>query len=307
MSGSSATVSKPKLRSWLHGLGGLLCLAGVWFVGTRLQTEVRGVEWTRLTSTAWMTLSLLAVLYGLANIMLVRAWWRLLQFVSLKVEFAWALRVYGLSQLGKYVPGNIFHFAGRQALGMAAGLPGAALAKSSLWELALIAAAGSLYSAWCLPLLPLPVELSNFVAGMMFGVGVLLSGLMLQRWISRDVAAAMLWQLAFLALSGSIFGIGLYTVQSGPVESSLWPLVAGCYVVAWLIGLVTPGAPAGVGVREAVLLLLLGAWIAPADLVLAVVLGRCVTVVGDLLFFVAAGAAGFLGVADDPAIDQGIE
>ena len=54
------------------------------------------------------------------------------------------------------------------------------------------------------------------------------------------------------------------------------------------------------GVREAVLLLLLGTWVAPADLVLAVVLGRCVTVVGDLLFFATALAAGFLGGASGP-------
>jgi len=45
-----------------------------------------------------------------------------------------------------------------------------------------------------------------------------------------------------------------------------------------------PGAPAGVGVRELVLLFLLKNVVAEAELLLAVVLGRLVTVMGDLLF-----------------------
>jgi hypothetical protein len=34
-------------------------------------------------------------------------------------------------------------------------------------------------------------------------------------------------------------------------------IVMGSYVIAWLAGFVTPGAPAGIGVREAVLVILL--------------------------------------------------
>lgn len=66
----------------------------------------------------------------------------------------------------------------------------------------------------------------------------------------------------------------------------LWIPLSGVYVLAWLAGLVTPGAPAGVGVRELVLLFLLKGIVAEADLLLAVVLGRVVTVVGDFGFFV---------------------
>jgi uncharacterized membrane protein YbhN (UPF0104 family) len=64
--------------------------------------------------------------------------------------------------------------------------------------------------------------------------------------------------------------------------------LCGAYVVAWLAGLVTPGAPAGIGVREIVLLLLLGSSVAEADLLLVVVLGRIVTMVGDILYFITS-------------------
>ena len=62
-------------------------------------------------------------------------------------------------------------------------------------------------------------------------------------------------------------------------------LLCGAYVIAWLAGLVTPGAPAGIGVREAVLLFLLGNVLPHADLLLAVLIGRMVTVFGDTIYF----------------------
>jgi uncharacterized membrane protein YbhN (UPF0104 family) len=77
-------------------------------------------------------------------------------------------------------------------------------------------------------------------------------------------------------------------VESTTISGVKWLAVCGAYVVAWLIGLITPGAPAGVGVRELVLLFLLKDTITEAELVLVVLLGRTVTVTGDLLAFVFA-------------------
>lgn len=48
------------------------------------------------------------------------------------------------------------------------------------------------------------------------------------------------------------------------------------------------GAPAGLGVREAVLLVLLGTTAHQETLLLAVLLSRIITVFGDLLFFAIA-------------------
>jgi uncharacterized membrane protein YbhN (UPF0104 family) len=56
-------------------------------------------------------------------------------------------------------------------------------------------------------------------------------------------------------------------------------------VLAWLLGLITPGAPAGVGVRELVLLGLLSSFVPQSTILLATVVGRLVTIGGDLLFF----------------------
>ena len=77
------------------------------------------------------------------------------------------------------------------------------------------------------------------------------------------------------------------------LDPSLGPAlpIAAC-TLAWMLGFVTPGAPAGLGVREAVLLGLLGPVLGePAALLLSLQL-RLATLGGDLLLFVASGPFG---------------
>lgn len=103
---------------------------------------------------------------------------------------------------------------------------------------------------------------------------------------SEYVAIAMLLQAVFLLVSGFVF-IGVLSLVNDH-ERLLYfsPAVCGAYVVAWLIGFITPGAPAGVGVREVILLFLLENLTSMEGILLSVVLGRVVNVIGDLLFFV---------------------
>lgn len=275
-------------RHFLHLLGGGLGLAGVAFVAQRLYGYAHQIDLARYGAAPWAALLALALLYGAANVLLARAWWLQLRFLQGSAGWRWGLWAYAISQLGKYVPGNIFQFAGRQALGMAAGLPAGPLAKSVVWELGSIALAGALFGVLALPFLwpPLPLWVAAAGFAMLTSAVLLVAGFML----ARAVAFAFAWQVVFLVTSGAIFVCTLWLVTGQAPAAPLG--VGGAYIVAWLAGLVTPGAPAGIGVREAVLLFLLGSVASPADLLLAVLLGRCITVVGDLVFFLAMALAG---------------
>jgi uncharacterized membrane protein YbhN (UPF0104 family) len=275
---------RSSLKHCLHIVGGFLGLAGVAFVIQRLDNYAEQIDLSVFDITDWSILGALVLIYGAANILLARAWWNLLVFFEVKSEWRWVVKVYGLSQLAKYVPGNIFHLAGRQALGMAAGLPARALAKSAIWELGAISIAGALFGFLALQLVwPKVPQWMSFVLFLLMAAALFA---IIRRFISPSVAAALIWQLVFLTISSAVF-IGTLSVVM-PANASIPALTAVCgaYVLAWLAGLVTPGAPAGVGIRELVLLFLLGRWIAQADLLLAVVLGRGVTVIGDFIYFI---------------------
>lgn len=70
------------------------------------------------------------------------------------------------------------------------------------------------------------------------------------------------------------------------------PRICSAYVIAWLAGAITPGAPAGIGIREVVMFALLQPVVGESDLLVAIVLNRAITAGGDTLFYFFALALG---------------
>ncbi len=278
------------MKRLLHWAGGILAIAGGVFVFLRLREHAAGIDLAQISSARLAALAVLAVLYGVANILLALAWRNLLAFCRQQTTRNWAVHAYGVSQLAKYVPGNIFHLAGRQAIGMAAGYGGGALARSTLWEFGLITATGAIFGL-------LAVSLVGWIHA---AVGTALFALVLAavvvaiwKYLARSVAIAMGEQALFLAISGAVFvGCLLIAVPEARLPITLVPAVIGAFVLAWLAGLVTPGAPAGLGVREFVLLFLLVGIGPEPEVLFAILLGRIVNIAGDVLFFAFAALLG---------------
>ena len=285
--GSVAIMPSDRLQRALRWTGSTLSIIGVVFVAIRLYEYEGQIDFSRLTSGKLQVLFGLTVIYTAANFLLALAWKALLQHFEIAVGFIWVIKTYGVSQLAKYVPGNIFHLAGRQAIGQAAKLPIWPLAKSAVWELGLISVTGAMFGILVLPYFVLWV--SNFMAIIAFACVLITVVMGLRKFVGPQTARAVGWYAIFLTVSGFVF-VGLLALVKE--DSAITPLqvlpFCGAFVAAWLVGLVTPGAPAGIGVRELVLMVLLNGFISEADLMLAVVLGRLVTVGGDFGFFAVA-------------------
>jgi len=134
---------------------------------------------------------------------------------------------------------------------------------------------------------PLAVSAVPAVAGpVLFVVFVAMFSYLTGSTGGAHLRRAYLWTLLFLTINGVLFYVLVVLVE--PVSLALAPVVAGAYVTAWLIGYVAPGAPAGIGIREVAVGYLLAGEVGAATLSLAVVLGRVVTIIGDLAFFAVA-------------------
>lgn len=277
-------------RRVLHWVGSGLALIGILFVGFRLHSYWLELDSSRITPMDWGGIIALSIIYGAANLLLAMAWWHLLQLLGATVNRIVSIRIYGVSQLARYLPGNIFHLAGRQALGVAENIAGWILIKSSVFELGLIAVGGSLFGWLILPLIWNEFQVST---GMFLQVGTcVLVSLMLAKLIGRHAMWAFVWQISFLLISGSVFVV-LLNIISGPeaIFAKNSVIIGAAFIVAWLVGLVTPGAPAGVGIREIVLFFLLKTIASESDLLLSLLLSRIVTVFGDVWFYLAASSS----------------
>jgi uncharacterized membrane protein YbhN (UPF0104 family) len=275
------------IKLLLPWFGRALVLLGIIFISLRLSEYSSELDFSFISSLSWVAIIGLSIVYGVANILLALAWWNLLKEFGSTASRYCAVKVYGISQLAKYVPGNIMHLAGRQAIGIDNGIPGWPLAKSTIWELALMTVAGTFFSILILPRYFSVV--SPLIANIAFLFVLVTVILALNRYVYSAAARALGYYVVFLTISSIVF-VGLLLLVGD--ESSLGlmelPLLCGSFVVAWLVGLVTPGAPAGVGVRELVLMILLEEIVPEADLLMAVLLSRIVTVSGDVLFFLIA-------------------
>jgi len=78
----------------------------------------------------------------------------------------------------------------------------------------------------------------------------------------------------------SVLALGLTSTTSPD-----FALLTAAFTLAWAVGFVTPGAPAGIGVREALLLVVLSPTLGAADASLLTLALRVATTLGDILCF----------------------
>lgn len=282
--------TRPAYRRLLNLVGGLIALLSIGFVVLQLRHHAADLNFRALGGRVWLLVGGLAVGYGASNSLLSWGWGQILRHLHLPMPWRWVFKVYGLSQLARYLPSNVLQLASRQAMSQAAGLPAWPLAKSAVLELGLLASVGGLFAALLIPAsandLQPPIALNLLGLVVFIGLVGVMTGVV-GRIFSRALAQTVLIDVAFLWGGGTAFFLILRQVAPS-VTPSLYLVIVGAYVIAWLIGLLTPGAPAGIGIREVVLYALLSPVADMPTILMAVVLGRMTTVSGDCLFFVGA-------------------
>lgn len=277
-------MTKSKLSKVLNIAGSVIALLSVLFVVHRITAYWTQVPADTFTLKLLLLILMLAGIYGAANLILASAWRLLMLGLEQAISSRMANRIYGLTQLAKYVPGNIFQFAGRQFLAMSHGFSGKAIAKSTFLELLLLVLTGVAFILWILPLL---YPAFNIIYGLsLFIIIATLIALGLKWQDKSSLIKVIARYFLFLVISGTVFLCVLYSIVDNwtATPALVLPFLAA-YVIAWLAGLVTPGSPAGVGVREFILILLLKPFFAEVDIVLAVIISRITTVVGDCFFY----------------------
>lgn len=166
----------------------------------------------------------------------------------------WPMVQIGLvSQVAKYIPGNVAHYLGRAAMAKAAGIP----LKHSAGTTALEVGIGILAA----------------VIVALVSIAPLLSAVLLALFAGR---MPVLITTACVLLTGLSFAL----VARGMGDAEIIPLVS-IFAAAWLAGFVTPGAPAGIGLREGILIASLSPMIGAGSAITAALLHRLVTALVD--------------------------
>ena len=139
------------LRRAGRWLGWLAVALSLGFVARQLWIAT---PWQLVVERSWPLTAAIAagaLAYGGASLLLSTAWRQLLTRGPPICPAHCYHAIYGRTQIAKYLPGNVFHFAGRQILGRRLGHSQTDLATASLLEtgeLVLVAALMALPLAW---------------------------------------------------------------------------------------------------------------------------------------------------------------
>ncbi|MGL3606258.1 lysylphosphatidylglycerol synthase domain-containing protein [Rhizobium sp. G187] len=234
-------------------------------------------------------------LYALTLQFVGAGWWQVL--VSLgdrALDLNTALAIFGRTQIYKYLPTNVFHMAGRIAEARLHGVSTTILIIAQFVEFFLLASAAALVSgAFGWHLIKEQGHQLNISPMTIFWATALIGvvGVVAVRWARHrnpinkirlsqaNGSLALLCYSLFFVLNGVLLKI--LSVAVNGLDISVIQLM-GIGAAAWLIGFIVPGAPGGLGVREAAMIAALSKLGVNEPAALALALShRLSTVLGD--------------------------
>lgn len=266
------------------------------------------------------SMGVMTVLYMLLIPSTAAAWTWLLVAMGQSARYGRMLPILATTQFGKYLPGNVAQHIGRVALATRDGVQLPASLFSIAYEMLLMLVACAHLSALTLLWAP-PSAIANWKVTqyrmpllVVVTAGAIMALLLAPRvatWLARlrarrngdmqigpmnlhlNVRTVIACYVTY-ALNFCLVGAGLWLVSRALLpDATATPglvFLTGAFASSWILGFVAPGAPAGLGVREAILSAWLSGSLPAAQVVLLVVSLRIATSLGDLLNF-AAGSA----------------
>ena len=290
-------IIKPYFRWFI--LGGTL-----FFLLKTLKERFAEIATVRIESTGWLMLIISLIITLLAHIWSGWVWTWILAIFQQSLGLAKGIRVYLITNIAKYLPGNVWHFYGRiNAVSQKRGSVSAATF-SVLLEPLLMAASALLIAIFSTALglvktdLNFTIYLGQLLVLMAVLVGIhprILNPLLDRLSRSKEKVTLeqktelttypflpFLGEIGFVLFRGLGFIFAFMVLQS--IAFSQIPSVISAFSIAWLLGLIVPGAPGGVGVFEATAIALLDeSQFPPANVLIVVALYRVISILAEAI------------------------
>lgn len=287
-------------------------LAGyfVWFAASRLDLAAAAAalhEPNMLVAMLAATVSYMLI-YPFTG----AAWSILLRRQSVHCSTGRLTQLISFTQISRYVPGNIAQHIGRALLGIKRGIPARAYVVSVLQETGLTVCASMITGAAMLAasevsLAPraMPTQWLVYVAASICGVVVVLACLdvapgrrgrnglreRLVEWMGGTPGFSATWQATLCYIGNYLAaGLGLWMIARalGVGHEIGFAFATAVFSLSWVLGFLVPGAPAGLGAREGVMVLVLQGHGTDEQVVLLTLLARAASMLGDVLAFLAS-------------------
>ncbi len=217
-----------------------------------------------------------------------------------------AVSAYARANIGKYLPGNVMHYVERNIFASDLGISQKKIALASVAE-----TIGLIVGPFLLTIMMssqyLLIALDE-VFGHSYAIFIILAvatvfcfvliAVFFKKRLKLFLEECRLSQLvkcaviAILKCAAALYLLGfimviLYAYMGGKITFANFNLIISCFIIAWVLGFVTPGASGGIGVREIVSIVLLGPILGKELILTLSVIHRLITIIGDFLAYFA--------------------
>jgi len=277
----------------------LVVLVIFYFLGTALYRNWSQINFRQLHFNVPLLIASIFFLFGF-YLMFVFGWKLILKELGVSLSFLKGLKIIFYSQLGKYLPGKIWTWAGRMYFCQRLGISNRKIFISMILELALTTISGMLIFLVAFSISPgFEININPFF----LIIVVIISFMIIHpkvlariinfflRLIKKERVTIELHFsqiciiMAYYCISWFCFGIALYFLINSVafIAPSKIPIITGSFAISTTLGIIALFAPAGLGVREGILSLLLSNFFPLSLAILLSFLCRIWVSVGELV------------------------
>lgn len=293
-------LSKSLLKRFLRWV---ILGAVLFFLAKVLHRHWQEVSAVRVEATGWACLAIAVGLTLLSHTYAGWVWSRILQKdFRQSVRTSPLIQAYLQTNIGKYLPGNIWHYYGRISAAQRSGASLETATVSVLLEPLLMSSAALIVALLSGQVLaarygwPVLIAQWGFLAVILGLIHPKILNLAIRRLANLKQKAAtpshlstlnhypvkaLLGNLMFLILRSSGFLMIFLAFSSFNLEQVL--LLLSAFSTAWMLGVIVPGVPGGIGIFEATMIALLGSLFPPSTLIAVVAFYRLVSVSSEAI------------------------
>lgn len=273
--------------------------ATLFFLLSTLKQNWAEVSAIEITRTGWALIASSLTITIIAHFWSGQIWLLTLKEFKQPIQNRWGLQVYLKTNIAKYLPGNVWHFYGRIRTINQAGVSIGAATLSVLLEPLLMASAALLMALLNAQKEHLILQMISLLA-VLIGVHPRILNPVIRQFRKMKLKGQdpqiisaggfqiyhypfkpFLGQLGFVILRSTGFILAVLALTS--IQLNQIPILLSAFSLAWLLGLIIPGAPGGLGIFEATALTLLNQQFTPAILLSSVAIYRLISVSAEAL------------------------
>ncbi|RKD32278.1 lysylphosphatidylglycerol synthase domain-containing protein [Thermohalobacter berrensis] len=253
-----------------------------------------------LKPNVFLTIVVLAIVLSSSVLLNSLAWKKLIEMLSSsELNILEIINIYAKSNVSKYLPGNVMHYASRNIIGSKYNIEQTNMFYSTILEIILkILSAFAIVIVFVRNELLFAIKQLGDTIYLNINTLVILVFLMIipiivliyiksKKMIDKKLKiqsllfSFLIYTFIFFLNIFVFLAVSIFIVDC-PIGNENIFYISGIYILAWLLGYLTPGSPGGIGIRESIMILMLSEIFNTDNIVFVSIIIRLITVLADL-------------------------